>query len=91
MNKQSIDDMQEELTDLNSSLIIKNLMKKSLKNKVKLVIKELMNQSIRERKNIERLIKKTKTRISTTSNRLRKWSKDNPDKVINKFAVGDEQ
>ncbi len=95
MIKQSIDEMLEELSDLKTSLILKQITEKSAKNRYKVLIKELkefktiMNKIIRERKNIESLIKKTKSKISTTPNRLRKWSKDNQDKVINKFIVGD--
>lgn len=95
MNKQSIEDMLEELSDLQISLAIEEITEKALKNRYKVLIKELkdfkklMNQSIRERKHIEILIRRTKSKISTTPSRLRRWSKNNPDKVITKFVVGE--
>jgi len=50
--------------------------------------KKLMNRSIRDRKLVEQKIFKLQSKIKATPSRLRRWSKDNPDKVLNKI-IGD--
>jgi hypothetical protein len=91
MKHESIEDMKNELELWENSLIIRRQEEKAMKHLVKEQIQIQKNHRkeiysiIRERKVVERKIKSIKTKISQTPSRLRRWSKENTGKVINKI------
>ena len=90
----SIDDMGKELDQLKIELQGAKSNELICKVNYKISIttlnntKKSMNQSIRDRKRIELKISRLRSKITSTPYRLRKWSKDNPGKVMNKI-IGD--